>query len=223
VSAGQLDLIRPAVLDVGTGRAEGDYYPTPAWLTRALLDHEMQGWGWLLGEQIATGLDVLDPGAGCGELCLEVERWVAEHAPESSVLRPRVTAVEYDVGRASCLPDRWRATCGDFFPWARLRAEERQRWPLIITNPPFSRWQEWIDVCLPLCGGYLAALAFTNILAGQARAAWWAEHRPEKVLISPKRPQFRGGSNDPRDTCWIVWRGYHKPERTELDWLEVTP
>jgi hypothetical protein len=219
----QPDLFRDAAFDVSPGRAEGDYYPTPAWLTRALLDHRMRDWDFLLGEQLYRGLRVLDPGAGCGEIGLEVERWIADHptCTGAAQRRPEVTAVELDVGRASCLPDRWRADCADFFPWARLRVEERQSWPLVVTNPPFSHWQEWVDACLPLTSGYLAVLGFTNILGGQARSRWWAEHRPEWVLVSPKRPSFRGGSSDPRDACWIVWRGYHAPKRTELDWLDV--
>jgi hypothetical protein len=212
-------------------RHPDDYYPTPAWLVQALLRHlEAIGagsTGELLRSLRPSYRVVLDPGAGKGALAAGVEAAALARGERNA----GITAVEVNADFCRELQEQhptWRVEQGDFFAWAaheRADFAGRRDWHLIVTNPPFGRWQEWVDACLGLVdkNGLLCVLAFANVLGAQSRAAWWREHRPEMVLFSPRRPQYREDSSngDPRDTCWIVWRGPGSSSRTALDWLDT--
>lgn len=208
----QLALVPGA--ETQAGRHADDYYRTPAWLTRALCPH------------LHTFGSVLDAGAGEGSIAQVVEAWALEQGRQVAV-----TAVELDPERANRLPSEWERHQADFFTWADNSISLQRRYDLVITNPPFVLdgrpvWTRWVDACRPLVttGGTLAVLAFANILGGQERSGWWRRNRPSRVLLSPKRPQYRteAKSGDPRDTVWVLWEraGWIAGE-TRFDWLDL--
>lgn len=220
----QPDLFRDAALDVSPGRAEGDYYPTPAWLTRALLD---RWWGgqqygerfWRLAAESGQPLTLLDAGAGCGELGSVVEAWSAEHGLPA----PAVTGIELDRGRSASQPAHWQRVQGDLFGWFATQDQwTATKWTLIVSNPPYHCWQPWVDALLQLRHTTVAVVGSVAVLGGQERAAWWRKHPPDEILISPRRPHFRGQGSDPRDTCWFVWGRQGWDGMTpSFGWLEV--
>ena len=92
------------------------------------------------------------------------------------------------------------------------------RYDLIMTNPPFHLWKEYVRTFLPLLrsGGVLALLGLCSW--GQRSAAGvelFTEHRPAIQARITGTIGFRGpGINpktgnkwgsDPRDYCWWVW------------------
>jgi len=135
----------------------------------------------------------------------------------------QVTAVELNEERAADLPDDWEVICGNYLDWAAAAQGER-RFDLIISNPPFTRWMDFIRASLPLLEhrGILLALGFSNILGSQKRAAWWKENRPQQIWQSSRRPQFRPDSQngDPRETIWVQW-GPSQSKHTKFDWLDL--
>lgn len=185
------------------GRVDLDYYPTPQWLIEAAVSRL-----WRCYQTI------LDAGSGDGRLAASV---VDHRLPHPS----QVTAVELHEERAAALPDDWEVVCASYPEWAKSVAGKRS-FDLIITNPPFSRWLEFVDASLPLLAhnGVLLALGFSNILGSRKRAVWWQKHRPSKILQSPRRPQYKPGSNngDPRETIWVQW-GPGMSTKTTFDWL----
>lgn len=212
-TARQLALVPGA--ETRTGRHADDYYRTPAWLVRALCPH------------LHTFATVLDAGAGEGGIARIVEEWALERGDEVAV-----TAVELDPDRADRLPAEWERHQGDFLTWADNSSSLQRRYDLVVTNPPFEvggepAWTRWVDAGRPLVTprrGTLAVLGFANILGGQARSAWWRIHRPSRILISPRRPQYRpeAKSGDPRDTVWVLWdHGGRAADETTFDWLDT--
>lgn len=75
---------------------------------------------------------------------------------------------------------------------------------LIITNPPFSLAQEFLEKSLSeaktVC--YLLRL---NFLESQKRYTWWQDKTPDKLLVLSKRPSFTGKGTDSQAYAWFVW------------------
>jgi len=157
---------------------------------------------------------VLDPGAGDGRLAASALTHCKPHIC-------KVTAVELHEGRAEMLPSEWDVVCGGYLGWAEKMAGHRT-FDLIISNPPFSEWIEFVDASFPLLAprGTLLVLGFSNILGSQKRAGWWRRHKPSSILQSPRRPQFIPDSSngDPRESIWVQW-GPGRPKHTRFDWL----
>lgn len=169
-------------------RPDDDFYRTPRWLVDAVLERVR-----------VRPRHALDAGAGDGVLGQAV-----------SALFPggvSVTAVELDPERAGRLPAPWDVHIANFLTWAPACPD---RFDLIVTNPPFNAWDEFVLAALPLLehGGTLLALGFTNVLGGQDRfRQLWQVHPPSTVWLSPRRASFtEDGKTDARDVVWIEWR-----------------
>jgi predicted RNA methylase len=193
----------PGLKPLPDGRREDDYYPTPQWLIDAAVSR--------LGK---THQRILDPGAGDGRLAASAVKQRAPHPCE-------VTAVELNEERAAAMPDDWKVVCGSYTDWA-AEVEGKLRFDLIITNPPFSLWLEFVQASLRLLdhNGILLALGFSNVLGSQRRAGFWQANKPSWILQSSRRPRYRSDRNsgDPRESIWVQW-GPGKPRDTRLDWL----
>jgi hypothetical protein len=76
---------------------------------------------------------------------------------------------------------------------------------LIVTNPPFSQAQEFLEKSLEhgRCVIYLLRLGF---LASQKRKDFWKANPPSHLFTLSKRPSFTGeGKTDNSDYGWVVW------------------
>lgn len=206
ISTTQMSLLSGEDRVVGS-RPDDDYYATPAWLARALVDRALR--------RTRDVSSVLDAGAGLGVLAEAAEEALADRRADL-----QISAVELDERRCRAMRarHRWDVVCGDIFAFA---GAVQARWDLVVTNPPFRRWQEWISACKRLLvpsRGILAAIGFVNVLGGQSRSAWWRSDPPTQVHIVSRRPSYTGGATDPRDTVLVIWeRGW---ERLALDWVE---
>jgi len=132
-----------------------------------------------------------------------------------------VTAIELNQERAAVLPDDWEVVCGSYLDWAE-EVDGKRRFDLIITNPPFTHWLEFVQISLRLLdhNGILLALGFSNVLGSQKRAAFWKTNQPSWIWQSSKRPHYRSdrSGGDPRESIWVKW-GPGYPTHTSFDWL----
>lgn len=166
----------------GGKRSEADFYATPGWVTRAILPHVP-----------IDGLVLCGDGAMMHELVLAGAG--------------RVVGVEIDAGRAHTAAARVSAVVhhADF-----LSAPVALRfgpWDLIITNPPFSLAQRFVERALAdvRVGGTVAMLLRLAFLERQARAPFHRAH-PSDVYVLPKRPSFSAdGATDSSAYAWFVW------------------
>lgn len=146
-----------------------DYYRTPIRAVGAVLPYL----------RLRPGATVLDPCAGDGAIM--------------DVLTARGFAsvgIEIDPARATISG----AVCADAL-------DEDAAWPHsdgIVMNPPFSRAEEFILRARRACpDGDVAVLLRLSLLAGQARAALWAGH-PADVIVLAERPSFTAHLRAPR-------------------------
>lgn len=60
---------------------------------------------------------------------------------------------------------------------------------IIVTNPPFSLAQEFIERATTNSGDVFMLLRL-NFLGSQERHDWWKEHCPDALFVLSKRPNF---------------------------------
>lgn len=80
-----------------------------------------------------------------------------------------------------------------------------QKYDLIVTNPPYSQAQEFVEKSLSeartVC--YLLRLDF---LGAQKRKEWWNRiGTPDKLLVLSKRPKFVNNKSDANEYGWFIW------------------
>lgn len=180
----------------GAVRKPSDFYPTPGWCVRRLLEAcPLPGGSWL------------EPGAGTGAIIRAV----------NGVRRDVVwTAVEVVAEREAELAEVVKPPgivgIADF-----LRTTLSRSYAVAIGNPPFSEARPFVDAALAHAEhvAFLLRLAF---LEAAERAEWWQTH-PADVYVLPDRPSFTDGGTDSSAYAWFHWtRG-----RTEVGRVKVLP
>lgn len=166
-----------------------DDYPTPEWVIRAIAP-------------FVAGSTVLDPCCGAGAI-LDVfrERGAQVHGIELSPERAaEARAKGYQVTEADALAHDWPAA------------------DLIITNPPFSRAQEFAEKAIRSVkpGGTVALLLRLGFLESKARMSF---HRANgsSVYVLASRPSFIGGKTDKTPYGWFLWGAKHSRTLHFLD------
>lgn len=75
---------------------------------------------------------------------------------------------------------------------------------LILTNPPFSLSQEFIDHSIERANTIIMLLR-VNFLGSVSRYDWWKENSPTCMYVLSKRPSFTGIGTDATEYAWFVW------------------
>ena len=163
----------------GATRQKDDFYETPAWATRLILPKLLMIWD-------SKNKVVLDPFAGRGAI-LDVVR----STPELDGCR--TLGIELDPDRAkTCQFSGNEVTCGDAFAQPLPLAHA------IITNPPYSRALEAVEMCVEwveTCKHHknfipqAAVLLRLSFLASLERASFHRKH-PADVFVLARRPSF---------------------------------
>lgn len=172
-----------------------DYFPTPPWATRALVEH-LTSRGELLPK--AT---IWEPAAGGGHMA-EVLR--ETHQVEASDVHDY--GVGYAVGSFISKPPGVPFYDPIASPW-------RGGPDWIITNPPFSAIPDFIERAVELANVGVAFLTRTTFLEGGDR---WRRlfnnptHRPSRVLQFAGRVPMQEGRWNPEGRtatsyAWIIW------------------
>ena len=100
----------------------------------------------------------------------------------------------------------------DFFEWSECT-------DLILTNPPFSIAQPFIEHSLSYCSTCIMLLRI-NYLGSISRHEWWKKHTPVALHVLSKRPSFTGTGTDATDYAWYVW---DKTDRMDRGIFFVSP
>lgn len=88
---------------------------------------------------------------------------------------------------------------------------------LIITNPPFSKAQQFVEHAIPRADTVIM-LQRLNWMGSQKRHTFWKEHTPDALYILSKRPSFNGKGTDNQDYAWYVWQN-GKKRLAGLHWI----
>ncbi len=171
-----------------TGRRPLDDYPTPAWVTEAVLPY--------LGR--LRGTPVLEPAIGLGGLARPLLACGA-----------RVSGIELDPDRAQAarLALGCPVLCADALAVLPTLVVPGGRPGLIVTNPPFRHALAFAKACVAVAGkrGRVALLARQAFAESQERAAFHRAH-PSDMLVLPRRPSFTAdGKVDRWAYAWFLF------------------
>jgi len=169
-----------------TGRSNvrriDDMYETPAWATKLILPKI----------DLSKVHSILEPAAGGGAIARLINTTGPTHLVE--------------------INDFWCETLKKLYPQTVvfnmnfLLFTTANRYDLIITNPPFTIAQEFVEKALSLRSetGLVVMLLRLSFLESQKRVAFHRKH-PSAVYVLPKRPSFTGTGTDSCAYAWFVW------------------
>ena len=177
-----------------TGRSDvrraDDWYATPSWAVRAI---------W---PKLAAFDTCLDPCAGQGAILLALNELAT---------MPRYYGIEIDEQRATICAKQNGIGClltdALVLDWRRLGAFGQS--DLIITNPPYSLAQEFLEKALVSGASQVCFLLRLNFLESKKRAAFWRSH-PCDVWVLPKRPSFTSKGTDATGYAWFLFGPGHQ-------------
>lgn len=109
-------------------------------------------------------------------------------------------------------PDSRAETIGDY-----LQIDCKDKYDLIITNPPFNIALSIISKALQevKTGGVVVMLLRLNFFGSKDRKPFWDKHMPEYCFVHHKRMSFLDkGGTDSIEYCHMVWRKGYNPEHT---------
>lgn len=166
----------------GAERSPADYYPTPAWCVRRILE----------AVPLPTDGYWLEPSAGDGAIIR-----AANDVRLGLVWRAWELREEC---RASLHPLCADLEIGDFLatPIGEIGHHD-----VAILNPPFTHALAFVQRCLAVAD-HVLVLERLNWLEGEERAGWLREHAPD-VYVLPNRPSFTGEGTDATGYAWLHW------------------
>ena len=186
----------PAVVQKRVAEGKIDFYPTPLWATRCLLDKFTD-----LG--ISFNRSVLEPAAGCGAM----ERVLKEGFSE---------VVAYDLYD----PAERGYEKKDY-----LLQNETGKYDWIITNPPFSLADKFCMKALMEAKMGVAIFGRIAFLEGNARyQRVFSKEPPTHVFVFTERVNIQKGKldfNASSAVCygWYVWAFGFANRSTRLGWF----
>ena len=176
-----------------------DFFPTPAWATRALMEHVTGG---------RHGLEsVLEPAAGEGHMV--------------SVLREYFGAV-----RASDIHDYGKGfEVRDFLDKGSLFEQPLQRVDWSIFNPPFNLAADFVRRALEISDVGVAALVRTAWAESIDRYEGLFRELPPSTwaVFTERVPMVKGRVDESASSAtsysWVVWDIGDRSGRTNLVWI----
>jgi hypothetical protein len=193
-----------------TGRSDvrraDDFYQTPAWCVRRLMEAVEFPVGYWLEPAAGDGAII----RACNQVLTERSEKADWHASELRVeARPALSA----------LVDPTQVFVGTDFLSGVFDGCE---WDVAITNPPYSLALAFIQAMLPLAD-HVAVLVRLNFLASARRAGFFRTEMPD-VYVLPNRPSFtEDGRTDATEYCWAVWTPERGRKRGYVHVLDETP
>lgn len=172
-------------------RIKDDFYATPFEATRSILEKEkLDG-------------SILEPAAGQGHISKVLSEYYQENKIFSTDLVQREDRFGCDIKSGI-----------DF-----LLEDYPEKFDNVITNPPFSLAKEFIEKALKVANKKVIMFAKIQLLEGQSRKEFFADHPPKAVYVFSKRvnPLRNGVEFDEKGKpwsstmcfAWFVWeKGY---------------
>ncbi len=180
------------------GEEDLDYFPTPAWGTRALL-HMFSPFM----REVFKTQTVLEPACGAGHMS----------RPLGEYFKEVVSCDIHDHGYPGTI-------IGDYLKLA----QDSQQFDWVITNPPFKLAQEFIIKSLSLATTGVAMLTRTSFLESSGRyEKLFNPYPPSDVFQFAERlPMVKNRVDKKASTatsyCWIVWLNESGPG-TRMNWI----
>lgn len=177
IESGEANTIKQARRD------PNDYYPTPAWVTEALLDVHPP-----------PIPEVTEPSAGEGSIVSVLAR--QDYTVHAIELREECRAALEAAGSS-------RVTIGD-----ALVVLPQINSGAIVGNPPFARdlGFKFVRACVATGAPYVAMLLQLDYFSSRPRAEWNNEHPVTGFYPLGDRPSFTGdGKTDGRNYAWFIW------------------
>lgn len=92
-----------------------------------------------------------------------------------------------------------------------------QKFDFVITNPPFSLAQEFIDKALKVANCVIMLLPY-GFHGSEGRYEWWTQHEPTAQHTLSKRPMFAKNKDgkwgtDSETYGWLVWDSTGRQKR----------
>jgi hypothetical protein len=159
-----------------------EFYPTPAWVTDALLQRE------------EFGSEVWEPACGDGSVSRVLE------------------AAGYHVISTDTEP-RGYGDRSDFLEAHRIVES-------IVTNPPYSKGEQFVRHALASTTYKVALLLPVNFLESRRRADLFADYPPARLYTFARRVSlYPGGERGDRGGgvtmyCWFVWEHGYRGDPT---------
>jgi hypothetical protein len=174
-----------------------DNYPTPAWVTKALLDREeFKG-------------NVLEPACGSGKMVKAMRRYLP---------KPRNHVLFFDLRKDRIYRDHGGI---DFLSWKPDRLIYN-----IITNPPFKLAERFAKKALRIAESKVALLLRLSFLEGQGRYRFFRDSPLKCVYIFSERITFKPEGKEQAVKGsgvlafgWYVWDKEWRGEPV-LRWIE---
>lgn len=182
-------------------RKDNDFYATPEWATEAILKEI-----WLDGS-------ILEPAAGQGHIA----KVLKETYPQSEIVCTDLIQREEKFG----IP----ITGGIDF----LHHDYGRKFDNVITNPPFTLAQEFIEKALSIANDRVVIFAKIQFLEGEKRKSLFDNKALKYVYVFRKRvtPLPNGSAFDENGKPWastmcFAWFVFEKGNRNEpvIRWLE---
>lgn len=168
----------------GSKRVEADFYPTPISVIHNFLDnHPLQDGA------------ILEPCAGNGYFV----KAIRDKGYENKIIVNELREEEDDNLKSVGADTIYHENFLEYIP-------KNDNVKTIITNPPYSLAQEFVEKCMELYPEseiiMLLRLAF---LESKKRYDFWQRNPVSKLYILSQRPSFTGKGTDATAYAWFVW------------------
>ena len=180
-----------------------DFFPTPPWATRALMEHVLKP-HWDDFDE----LNAWEPAAGEGHMA-EVLREYFRHVHASDV---------HDYGRGYAV--------GSFTGEGADTARCPRVADWVITNPPFNLAEAFLRRAQAVARRGIALLVRMAWLeTGERYREIFSRTPPSQVALFAERVPMAKGRWDPKGStatayAWVIWRvPFHESEDTHLVWI----
>lgn len=178
----------------GSKRVNNDFYRTPSWCVKRLLEDV----------DLPKGL-WFEPCAGNGAIIEAVNSLYSKWRPPIK-WRANEINKKYEADLLK-LVQHHHMRIGDYLTMNLLDMypeDDRENPDVIISNPPFSIAMQVVEHSFAFDPTYVVMLLRLNFLASAARAAFMRRRMPD-VYVLPNRPSFTGGATDSIEYAWFVW------------------
>lgn len=173
----------------GSIRKKSDFYPTPEYTTKSLLDnHELKG-------------NILEPSAGYGNISSVIKKYYPDNYLKQIEIFPYFIPFLKQYGDYEIV---------DYLKW-----KPKIKYNTIITNPPYSIAEKLLRHTFNIIDKNTEVIMLLRVgfLESKTRKPFWNKYPMiNKLYVLQNRPKFINGSSDATTYAWFIWDWSNKQE-----------